>query len=178
ARLDTSSSSATFCRSTFVGKAPTNVSSKGTLNIVDSILEGNVALSSSTDSNTVIVGKSTSIVGSFAAVVAGFGGRVDIHEGTFGDGAESLGSLVVNPGGTANVYGGEWKSKLATLGECGGQPAPQTLNLYVKDLDTKNELCDGSPFSTSKVVAFSCGTSPNYLECPQDYQVPTFPECE
>ena len=166
------SSSATFCRSTFVANAIYCVNSFGSLNIVDSTLEGvnsyyGLSLSGS---NTVIVGKNTKILagGGIAIAFLSEGGSVDIHEGIFGDGTETY-SLAVQ-GGTANIYGGEWKSSLASIGGDG----VNYINLYHKANDP-SLLCDGN---TVPNVEIDGGTIPNYLECPQDYSVPTFPECE
>ncbi len=189
-----SSSKATFCRSTFKDSEGSNCTlgnhgvenNGGSLNIVDSILEGGsgkAGLLVFGAGKTVIVGESThirSLGGSsgfkFAPAILISGGTLDVYQGTFGQGQEY--SLTVAPfsGSTAvaNIYGGEWKSKLSQ--EIGG-----TLNVYVKDLVTKNELCDGNPFDTTKVFPTSNGADVNYFPCPCGYQVPIvpiFPECD
>ena len=168
------SSSATFCRSTFVGGIREGVDSKGSLIIVDSTLEGGSSggmgyngFDAGAGSNTVIVGKDTKILarGGTAIAFLSDGGSVDIHEGIFGDGTETY-SLAVR-GGTANIYGGEWKSSLWSI----GADVENTINLYLKN----GLLCDGN---AAPAVTGKGGAGPNYLVCPPDYQVPIFQECE
>ena len=177
ASLDTSSSS-TFCRSTFVGSGH-GVDSKGSLIIVDSTLEGYGSggigyngLDVGAGSNTVIVGKSTRIKAGDGGNVVWMrdGASIDIHEGIFGDDEIYFSPLYVQ-GGTANIYGGEWKKQLYSVGGSG----PNTINLY-RDVNDSSLLCDGNAVPTVKIA--SGGAGPNYLDCPQDYSVPTFPECE
>ena len=159
--------SATLCSSTLVGEEHGVYNEGTTLNIVDSTLKGARVGLWVFQGKTVITGKSTFINGGSTGIYVGGAGRrctIDIHEGT-------IGGLVIFEG-TVNVYGGEWFSEL-TVGD--------TLNVFVKNTATKNELCDGSFFDTSQVrLSTSVGDGDpivNYIECPQDYKVPTFSEC-
>eukprot|EP00986_Skeletonema_menzelii_P008197 scaffold3386_cov128-Skeletonema_menzelii.AAC.3 len=162
--LSTSSSKTTFCRSKFAGTETSSAgveSSGPLLNIVNSTLDGRPEDSTGllvTGGQSVIVGESTIIRGKTSDLVIN-DGTLDIHQG--------ICKRVLVIGGTANVYGGDWTAYITN----------GSLNVYVKDPDLKDELCDGSAFSTSRVVAQSLDKV-IYKACPLDYQAPTFPECE
>ncbi len=171
AKIETSSS-ATFCKSTFVARNDETgvLITEGRLNIVDSTLEGKSGLIvSNTNSHAVVTGTNTKVIDTRAnyTAIGVISGRLDVYEGTIGDGSESF-SLVLQTGGTANIYGGDWKSDIIMdLGP--------TLNVYFTD-SARTTLCDGNSFTAS--ITRITGTV-NYLDCPPDYQVPSFSsECD
>ena len=182
-----SSSKATFCSSRFKDSKGSNcafgnhgVQNKGSLNIVDSTLEGTSKAGLAVlGGKTVIVGESThirSLGGSvkFNPAIAMYDGTLDVHQGTFGEGQDY--SLLLYPFSSsqavANIYGGVWKSKLVV------ETVRGTLNVYVRDLSNPTTLCDGNSFSPASVTVDRGGTV-NYFLCTSiPYEVPTFPECD
>ena len=175
------SSSTTFCRSTFVGGHRGVFSKESSLSIVDSTLKGTSDSLVVSGGNVVIAGKTTRILSTSGAGAIKFPvkvvrGSMDIHEGIFGDGTEKA-SLFAEGNATVNIYGGEWKSQVdsATISDS----RQNTINLYHKGyVGNVLVLCDGNAAPTVELLGAGSVASPNYLECPPDYSVPTFPECE
>ena len=155
----------TVCDSLFHGTY--GFSNNGLLNVVNSTLKGGDVYPNYglwVAGKTVIVGTNTEIPAMSVSA------SVDIYEGTFGNVSDAKeASLYVS--GVANVYGGDFKSELQAVGG--------TINVYKTGEfvgDFFETLCDGSLFDTR--LRESSNGNFVYRDCPTDYQVPTFDECE
>jgi len=165
-----------FCSSTFEAEGTQNgVETSGPLKIKSSTLIGGTGKSGLvTGGTTTIVGSDTLIVGgtgTLPAIRHASGGTLEIHGGTFGDGSEQW--SVFRTSGNVRVYGGTFNSQLKN----GAGAAGVRLKIFLKDNGRGKflrRLCDGSPFNyITKISGFY---ELNF--CPENYQAPTFPECE
>ena len=156
----------TVCDSLFHGTYNGFSNNGRLLNVVNSTLKApfpNYGLWVVTG-KTVIVGSNTEISGMIVSA------SVDIYEGTFGNVSDAKEASLYVSAGVANVYGGDFKSELQAFGG--------TINVYKTGAfvgDYFETLCDGSLFDT-RLRGSSNGFV--YRDCPTDYEVPTFDECE